>query len=69
MASQKEMENKNSGIRHSSVPPGKRQRMLSKEEAYVKAMLLKQKQHDVADMFVSEALLQDTGSYSGFGSQ
>ena len=43
--------------------------MLSKEEAYVKAMLLKQKQHDVADMFVSEALLQDTGSYSGFGSQ
>ena len=57
MASQKEIQNKSSGIRHSSVPPGKRQRMLSKEEAYVKAMLLKQKQYNMEDMFVSEALL------------
>ena len=57
MASQKEILSKNSGNRHSSVPPGKRQRMLSKEEAYVKAMLLKQKQYNMEDMFVSEALL------------
>ena len=55
MASQKDMQT--TGIRHSSVPPGKRQRMLSKEEAYVKAMLLKQKQYNMEDMFVSEALL------------
>ena len=33
-------------------------------------MLLKQKQsNNFEDMFVSEALLQDTGSYSGFISQ